>query len=342
MKIVRIFHDQLQFNKLPAVFALDLTFKQIRKYSLENMYDIMASASENGRYFLINETKKDKIAFGTFGVVYKVDNISMGNIAAIKESRIDYNPDNGNFEFMIYDAYHDVKTEFSNLHMLYNIKLIANIQPPPYFSYKTESNYKQFCHVGYYFNIGDLYEASNMISFNLRLESFSHGFTALIYALYELHKQDLFHNDIKPENIFTEIDSNDVYQLCFGDMGSIRQATDMNEEFQIHEHTPIFTPFNPKALTFDCKQLKSVDVYQLGASFYNILTGNPPYLKDAETDDYPDFSLEFYTDILLETCSPEAILLLQRMCDPNQSSRYTIIDCVNHIEKSDFKWEKGK
>ncbi len=263
----------------------------------------------------------------------------MGTFAALKESRVNYH-DYDDPELAIYNAYRDVKTEFANLHMLYNIGIKKNIQSPPFFSFKSEFEPKIFSYVGYFYNKSDLFEAIKTIPIESRLSLFSHGFTELIYALDQLHHQDLFHNDIKTENILTEIDNHGIYQLSFGDMGSIRQAESTNENYTVYEHTSIYTPINPKNILFNCKELKSIDVYQLGATIYMVLAGNPPYLKDFYTEDYPDFTIEFGVDILMQFCSIEAILLLKKMCDPNASSRYTTKDAIEHIEKKDFTWAK--
>ncbi len=57
------FHDHLQFCNLPAVISLEFKDKHITKYSLENMKEITASASEDGQYFFIDESSKKELMY---------------------------------------------------------------------------------------------------------------------------------------------------------------------------------------------------------------------------------------------------------------------------------------
>ena len=90
-------------------------------------------------------------------------------------------------------------------------------------------------------------------------------------ALGELHRHNLLHRDIKPSNIF--ITSNGGAKLIDLDLvGDIEQIK--SESALVG--TPLFmSPEQSKVLRRDV-DFRS-DIYSLGATFYNILTGSPPF-----------------------------------------------------------------
>ena len=333
MKLIKMFHRTLKDLPLPTTFTLEL--KEGQKHSA---YKILSHASINKSYYLIDITTQKFLAFGSYGNVFKVINLSLGTFSTKKESRLDYKED---IEEQRNNAYLDVSQEIKILNELSSLEITKNIQKPPYFWFEDVGVLKQISYVGYFYNRIDLFETMAKAKPADKLSFFANGFTELIYALDKLHEFNYFHNDIKPENIFVEIDKKGKYHLCFGDMATLRRASDNSEKFQVNEHTIVYSPFDPGFRKLTLKELKSFDVYQLGSTIYAALTGNAPYMRDFMTDEYPNFTMPFIDTILVEICSPDAILLIKKMCHRGLNFRYTTKDAIElHLAKQGFRWEK--
>jgi serine/threonine protein kinase len=115
------------------------------------------------------------------------------------------------------------------------------------------------------------------------------GFTeneALIYlsqmliAIEYMHNQDIWHRDLKPDNIFIDVFKNGIYMLKIGDFGSARQDllnSINNNLLSYNVGTPAFLPPEIiKELPYNAK----FDIWCIGVIFYQLLTLSHPFMKD--------------------------------------------------------------
>lgn len=89
----------------------------------------------------------------------------------------------------------------------------------------------------------------------------------LILALDFMHKKNVIHRDIKPDNILVVDKSN--MQVCIADLG-FSCGLDENELIQKKCGTPGYVA--PEVLKGKISSKKS-DIYSLGSLFYNLLAG---------------------------------------------------------------------
>ncbi len=97
---------------------------------------------------------------------------------------------------------------------------------------------------------------------------------AVAAALAHAHAHEVVHRDIKPENIFLAKDGT----IKVGDWGLAKQYT--SEEANLTETgaamgTPNF--ISPEQVRAEKVIDTRADIYSLGATFFFLLTGRPPY-----------------------------------------------------------------
>ena len=97
----------------------------------------------------------------------------------------------------------------------------------------------------------------------------------LLSALQVVHEKDIWHLDIKPENIMVD-SNNHVYLIDFGASKHIEQSNGTLTTSSMLAYTPGYFPPEQSAVTM--KNIGAwTDIYALGATLYNLLTRrNPP------------------------------------------------------------------
>jgi hypothetical protein len=328
MKIISILFEHIHSKPLPAYLSINLPCKVIDKYDLQKMCKILVYASYFDDCVIINQSYKYPVAIGYFSKVFKVHNIATGKLAALKESRVI----RGDV------AIEDIEDEIDNLSILEAKGITGAIQKPVYFSFKAKLP-KKITYVGPYYNGIDLFEIHSLINHKERIKYFQSGFTDLVYALYILHEHNFFLNDIKPENIFVNVDNDGKLTFYFGDLGGLRRAKNHEEKFEIKSHTPSYSPFPPRD-TYNLKELQEFDIFQFGSTLITALTGIPPYLNNPNCKNYPNLKIAFNTAVLSSYCSKEAIELLKYMCCKEADSRFTAKQAFDWVNNPTFQWEK--
>jgi hypothetical protein len=321
MKVLKIFFYHLHYKNVPATVNLNITNKHKKKYQLASFSQFIGHATPT-EIFLMNLSCKYHIADGHFSRVFKVHNVCTGKFAALKESKNNK------------DAVLDVSKEIKNLELADELQL-GSMQKPTYFSFRI--NPKQISYFGPFYNGIDLFEIMGRIPLKERIIYFKKSFTELIGTLSLMHEKRIFHNDIKPENLFASVDEKGVISLYFGDMGGLAQANSEAKEFYIGTHTPCFSPFQPTTDAYDLEVVQAFDVFQLGASFYTALTGMLPYVYDVDFDNYPDFQCSLNIVFLSHYCSPQAVDLIKSMCSPKMN--FTAKQAWEIVSKPLFEWE---
>jgi serine/threonine protein kinase len=95
----------------------------------------------------------------------------------------------------------------------------------------------------------------------------------LLAALAYLHQREIVHCDIKPANLRIHKDSGDLYVLDFG-------ISQRHDRMVVRGYSPPFAA--PEQRSRSTIITPAADVYAVGATLYNLLTGAPP--PDASTD----------------------------------------------------------
>jgi serine/threonine protein kinase len=315
---------------------------------------------EGKTFHLIRYDNKEKLGGGAFGKVFRVFQINLEyKEKAFKEARIE-NP----FSFEEVDtldselnAQHQEEMIKSNkeakeqLQNEYKILRIVNengpvwgIQGAPHLLiHIAPKTAKEPFIYGF---VGPKY-ALNYDKF-LRKNVQSSPFTdkllhchQLLYALKKLSEKNIFHGDIKPENIFVSIDpqSKKIF-VHLGDFGGARQGIPATEETPFtNEYLPLGDlkkrteliaagDKNKELLELDEKQ----DIYAMGATLYRTLTGRNPY--PISNTNYPDHSKGLPNQSVQQLKDATSSLpgfadLLIQMIDPVYSKRPTRQEAFN-------------
>lgn len=330
MKIISVFHEKIEGLQLPCSIFLKFNQKTIAKYALNNFSTILAAATFEGNFWLINKTDPGEAILGGFGVICKLQNISLGRFAISKEAITDFTDYKDPLKLKA-KAIESIKTEIASLRMVEQFGR-AGFQKAPYFTY-------DLGFVGYYYNKGDLGECAGNLILRDRLPLLKDGFRLLIYTMKFLHDNHYVILDVKPENIFVETENDKKYDLCYADLAGLLQSNSQNDLFEIDMHTHSYSPFKPDhKLRYTLKTCQAFDVFQLGATFYATLTNNPPYNDPNNRDGYPVFNLGFDESFLKMVCSKKFIYLLKAMCNPIEDERFTIKQVVDFIDDPSFTW----
>jgi serine/threonine protein kinase len=132
--------------------------------------------------------------------------------------------------------------------------------PSPYFVMK-------------YYENGDLTHLISRLINDDELQE--HVFNEMIFCILELHKKNQFHRDIKPQNFLVDGESIIVSDLGLGiELNSSTRFTSINAAWGTSGYMP------PEYSNGSFKNYEATgDIYMLGKSFYNLLTGrNPSHL----------------------------------------------------------------
>ncbi len=92
-------------------------------------------------------------------------------------------------------------------------------------------------------------------------------------GLRALHRRDVLHRDVKPQNVLFRTDDAQSVRAMLGDLG-LGKSLDVSSRLTMIAGTPSFTaPEQARGDSLDAR----ADLYSLGALTYLVLTGRPPY-----------------------------------------------------------------
>ena len=244
---------------------------------------------------------KNVIGKGSFGVVYKAVNKKTSQVVAIKE--IDYDND---------EELNDIMSE---IHLLKNLNHV-NIVKYHGFIQKMDTLYiiLEYCSRG---SLKKLLTPSRVIP---ELEAKSY-IRQTLQGLVYLHEQGVIHRDIKAANLL--LDSNNVVKLAdFGVSTKVNNASmAMTLAGSLNWMAPEIIG-NRGASTLS-------DIWSLGATVVELLTGNPPFHNLVDVNIYYAIENDTYFPPA-NSISPQAIGFLSNCFQKNMYLRPTARKLLSH------------
>jgi wee1-like protein kinase len=134
-------------------------------------------------------------------------------------------------------------------------------------------------------------------------------------ALSFIHRNNMVHLDIKPENIFIK---NDQFKL--GDFGLVNKATCDQE---VEEGDSRY--MSMELLSGDCADLTKSDIFSLGATMYEICRGEPLPMNGQEWQDIRAGHLLPFPD----DTESDLVSLVVEMMHPSPHLRPTAVDLLS-------------
>ncbi|XP_071481552.1 uncharacterized protein [Diadema antillarum] len=150
----------------------------------------------------------------------------------------------------------------------------------------------------------------------------------IIEGVHYLHKQNIAHLDLKPQNILLtskEVGSGDIKLIDFG----IARYLSKEEEIRDIQGTPDYVA--PEILNYEPITL-ATDMWSVGVLTYVMLTGNSPFAGDTKQETFLNISqvnLEFPEEDF-GSLSAEAQDFIQSLCIKEPEKRLSAAECFEH------------
>lgn len=163
----------------------------------------------------------------------------------------------------------------------------------------------------------------------------------LLFALVEIHREDIIHGDLKPDNVLVKDVPGTPYKLAhIADLGGAVKVLESSTE--IHPiFTCSFTPYDEKKQLMKSPNLalaKSMDVFSLGSIFFQVFGFNSitlPY--QLRSNKFPDFR---YPNPYAPSLPIKIKELISSMTCPDWETRFSakqayqsLMDCI----KTDYQ-----
>jgi serine/threonine-protein kinase len=199
----------------------------------------------------------DKLGSGTMGIVYKARQLSMDREVAIKVLQPRLAANRSFIERFTREAHVAARLSHNNIVQAFDVGSAGTLH---YFVME----YVQGTTIKDELEAGKVYREREAVDIVLQIAQ----------ALQHAHRRNLIHRDIKPANIILTMDG--VAKLA--DLGLARQAHDLALD-QAERGMTIGTPFyiSPEQIRGEESIDIRADIYSLGATFYHMVTGQPPF-----------------------------------------------------------------
>lgn len=259
-----------------------------------------------------------KLGKGSFGSVFKVQNIKTNEIRAlkvIKKTSIIYQDDDHKF--------------------LKEIEILIKLEHPNIIKiYEYYTDDINFYLITDYISNGELYNyVYKAKSFNERQTQYI--MKQVLCAVNYLHLNNIAHRDIKLENILVEqeITSNDeqllnVKLIDFGTSNYVK--TENTNYFTVKVGSPFYMA--PEVL--NKKYNNKCDIWSCGVIMFMLLRGHPPFKGENQEELFKSIQNDIINYNEMTELSELAKELMSKMLERNVDLRYSADECLKH------KWMK--
>ena len=153
--------------------------------------------------------------------------------------------------------------------------------------------------------------------------------TQILEVLKYIHAQGVVHRDIKPSNIMIDVTHNDAIKLMdFGIAKAVADHTGTRTGSQLGT----LYYMSPEQIQDSSKVDKRTDIYSLGITLFEMLSGRVPFLEDTSSD--YQIQKKIIESVLPNPKSfypyiPDWILpILNKMCQKSPAERYQEVDAI--------------
>ncbi|CBK22107.2 uncharacterized protein [Blastocystis hominis] len=144
-------------------------------------------------------------------------------------------------------------------------------------------------------------------------------------ALEELHKEHIFHLDVKPENIIYE--SNDSHSpMKLADFGCSLLMDRFNRDTKCVSEVVGTAGFMAPEVISNCAYSEKADVYSLGVTLFILLMGYPPFSGETQSEllHQTVHDRVKYEEKDWEAVSRDALILVKNMLCKNPNERISM------------------
>jgi len=152
-------------------------------------------------------------------------------------------------------------------------------------------------------------------------------FYQIVDAFLHMHSLGISHQDFKPENVCYNPRTNEIKILDFG-LSLVEEESSTKYGYG----SPLYmAPEVYEAKSYD--RFKA-DIWSMGVSFYEILTGDTPFADCNNMDDLKNFLLFDQNPIQVpEYVSPGASFILKRMLNRDPTERISLPQVMSLIQQ---------
>jgi len=199
----------------------------------------------------------EKLGHGSMGTVYKARQLSMNRLVAVKMMHPRLAAKSELLERLTHEAHLAAKLSHNNIVQAIDVGSAGTLH---YFVME----YVQGTTIKQQLETGKIYTEKEAVDIILQVAQ----------ALQHAHRRGLIHRDVKPGNIILTHDS--IAKLA--DLGMARETKD-EEMAKAEKGMTIGTPFyiSPEQIHGQEDIDARADIYSLGATFYHMVTGQPPF-----------------------------------------------------------------
>jgi serine/threonine protein kinase len=199
----------------------------------------------------------EKLGMGSMGTVYKARQLSMNRLVAIKILKPKLAANEEFLDLFQREAHLAAKFSSNNVVQAIDVGSAGDIH---YFVMEYVEGTTLKAELGK----GKIYGEKDAVDIVLQMAQ----------ALQQAHRRQLIHRDIKPANIILTPEG--VAKLA--DLGMARATTDQ-ALIKAEEGMTIGTPYYiaPEQINSKGNVDSRADIYSLGATFYHMVTGQPPF-----------------------------------------------------------------
>lgn len=303
-----IYEKANEFYK--KILSIDMEYKDVAKRISDVSENLGKTPSEKKEARSLEDRYDDieKVGEGGMGAIYRAKDKILGRTVALKVIRSEFTADQEALARFIREAQSASALQHPGITTIYDI----SVEEPVYIAMELVEG-------------GDLYEKLN--GKQMEPKEFIPLALDICNALDAAHEKGIVHRDIKLENIMLTKEGK-IKVADFG-LASITTSPRMTQSGQVMG-TPLYMP--PEQIKGQPTDNRS-DIYALGITFYEMLTGDVPF-KDGdigyqhihETPESPSFINPAITEEL------EAIIM--KCVEKSPNDRYQKVrEIINDLNK---------